>query len=112
MKKQKVLTLADFTQGHEADVEDLFGIEFYNSLVNGEFGCAIQSTVSVVGRPRVLRRIEDRLTENPLPQDACFSHHCRPARCLSANVKSLAEHLGDEGVDRFETPLRAFNVLL
>ena len=42
LKKQKVLTYADFTQGDEADVEDLFSSEFYLRLVNSEFGCAIQ----------------------------------------------------------------------
>ena len=111
LKKQKVLSFADFTQGDEADVEDLFSVEFYLRLVNGEFGCAIQSTELTVGPPRVLRRIEDHLAENPLPQEARFSHY-RPARYFSANANSLAEHLGDEDVDRFETVFQAVNALL
>ena len=111
LKQQKVMTYADFTQGNEADVEDLFSVEFYLRLVNGEFGCTILSSELTVGYPRVLRRIEDHLAQNPLPQEARFSHY-RPARYFSANVNSLAEHLGDEDVGRFEAIFRAVNALL
>ena len=51
------------------------------------------------------------LTKNPLPKNACFNHY-RPARYFSANVKSLAKHLGDEDVGRFEAVFRAVNELL
>ena len=111
LKKQKVLTFADFAEGEEADVEDLFSVEFYLRLVNEEFGCAIRPTDLAVGHPRVLRRIEDHLTKSPLAQQARFSHY-RPARYFSANASSLAEHLGNEEVDRFETLFRAVNGLL
>ncbi len=111
LKKRKVLTFADFIRGDEADVEDLFSVEFYLRLVNGEFGCAIQSTELAVGHPRVLRRIEDHLKENPLPQEARFSHY-RPACYFNANANSLAEHLGDEDVGRFEMVFQAVNALL
>ena len=111
MKKQKVLTFADFTQGDEADVEDLFCVEFFLCLVNGEFGCAIQSTELGGGHPRILRRIEDHLAEHPLPQDARLNHY-RPAGYFSANVNSLAEHLRDEDVGCFEAIFREVNALL
>ncbi|MDE0416421.1 MAG: AAA family ATPase [bacterium] len=111
LKKQQVLTFADFTEDDEADVEDLFSVEFYLRLVNGEFGCAIESADLAVGHPRILRRIEDHLTENPLPQEARFSHY-RPARYFSAKANSLAEHLREEDVDRFESVFRAVNALL
>ena len=111
LKKRKVLTYAGFTQGSEADVEDLFSPEFYLRLVNEEFGCLIQAADLTDGPPRILRRLEDHLTENPLPPEARFNHY-RPARYFSANVSSLAQHLGDEDVGRFEGVFRAVNALL
>ena len=111
LKKKKVLTFADFAKGSEADVEDLFSPEFYLRLVNDEFGCSIRTADLSGGHPRILRRLEDHLTENPLPQKAHFNHY-RPARYFSTNVNSLDEHLGDEDVGRFEAVFRAVNALL
>ena len=111
LKRQQVLTYADFTQGDEADVEDLFNVEFYLRLVNGEFGCSIQPADLCSGHPRVLRRVEKCLTENPLPQEARFNHY-RPARYFSSNVESLAEHLREEELVRFEKVFGAINALL
>ncbi len=111
LKRQQVLTYADFTQGDEADVEDLFNVEFYLRLVNGEFGCSIQPADLCSGHPRVLRRVEKCLTENPLPQEARFNHY-RPARYFSSNVESLAEHLREEELVLFEKVFGAVNALL
>lgn len=100
-KKQKALAFVEFTEDDEADVEDLFSVEFYLRLVNGEFECEIRLIELVVGRPRVRRRIEDHLMANPLPREVHFSHY-RPARYFSENAKLLAEHSGDEDVDRLK----------
>ena len=111
LKKRKVLTYADFTAGGSADVEDLFSADFYLRLVNDEFGCAIQSADLSSGHPRILRRLEEYLRENPLPQKARFNHY-RPARYFSSNIETLVKHLGDEELVRFERAFRAVNALL
>ncbi len=111
LKRQKILTFAEFTQDDEADIEDLFGVEFYLRLVNAEFGCEIRSTELDSDHPRVIRRIEEYLKGSPLPEEVRFSHY-RPARYFSENADSLAEHLGDNDFDCFESVFQAVNGLL
>ncbi len=111
LKRQNILTFTDFTQGDEADIEDLFGVEFYLRLVNAEFGCEIRSTELDSDHPRVIWRIEEYLKGNPLPGEVRFSHY-RPARYFSENANALAEHLGDNDLGRFESVFQAVNGLL
>lgn len=111
LKKQKSLTYADFAEGEEADVEDMFSTDFYLRLVNHEFGCEIQSSDLSGGHPRILHRVEEYLMENPLPQGTRFNHY-RPARYFSSNIEKLTKHLEDEDLDRFEAAFGAINALL
>ena len=111
LNKQRVMTFADFTDGAEADIEDMFTPEFYLDLVNGEFGTSISVANLAEGRPRILPRLEEYLKDNPLPGDMTFNHY-RPARFFSENIGSLREELSDETVDRFQQAFDVLNQLL
>ena len=111
LKQKKVLTYADFVEGDEADIEDMFGPELYLQLVNGAFGSSVQLADLSDGHPRILRRLEEYLTENPLPGDAKFNHY-RPARYLVENLDSVEKELGQTVLDRFQAAFDALNKLL
>ena len=111
LKKKKVLTYADYVQGSEADVEDMFEPEFYLKLVNGAFGSSIGLTDLPSKHPRILHRLEKYLVENPLSRDAIFNHYI-PARYLSENIGSLENELSEQELDRFEQAFTALNALL
>ena len=107
LKKQNVLTYADFLNNNEADVEDMFSTKFYLGLVNGAYGSYIASRDLPETHPRIVRRIENRLASVPLPNGASFSHYV-PARYFSVNLASLTEEIPTADLDRFQ---RAFDVL-
>lgn len=111
LRKQQVMTFADFTGAVEADIEDMFSPEFYLGLVRSEFGATISVGDLTQGHPRILRRIEEYLNSNPLPDAAPFNHY-RPARFCSENIGSLREELSDETLDRFQRAFDALNQLL
>ena len=107
LKKQQVMTFADFTGASEADIEDMFYPEFYLKLVNGEFSASLKSSQLSSTHPRILQRLE----KHPLPKNTPFNHY-RPARHLSENIGSLEGELTDETLDRFQRAFDALNQLL
>jgi predicted ATPase len=109
LEKSHVLTFADFTETKEADIEDMFGDDFYVELVNAEFG--LQLTVADIksGGPRVLARMEKHFTKTPLPKGAVFNHY-RPARLLAEKVAKFP--IPDDALDRFEAAFKQLNALL
>ncbi|WP_445218178.1 AAA family ATPase [Bradyrhizobium sp. Pa8] len=114
LKKANVLTFADFTKTSEADIEDMFGAEFYVGLVNAEFGSHLQAEIEVKAlkskEPRVLQRLEKHFAETPM-KEGSFSHY-RPARYFSENSKKLGSKVPKEAKDRFEAAFRALNALI
>ena len=111
LKKQKVLTYADFSDYAEADVEDMFDDSFYLQLVNHEFGWNIQLTDLTDEHPRIVRRIEQYWGRSSNANEPRFNHY-RPARYLSENLESLAEHLSDGTLERFEQVFVKLNEFL
>ncbi len=111
LKKQKVLTYADFVSGNEADIEDMFNPEFYLELVNGAFGSSVVLADLPKKHPRILRRLEEYLEKNPLPNNANFNHY-RSARYFTVNIGSLADKLSEPELARFEQAFIALNALL
>lgn len=111
LQKSHVLTYADFIQNNEADIEDMFNPRFYVQLVNSEFGSAIKFTDLPKGHPRILDRLERRLTKHPLPNGARFNHY-RPARFFSENIGSLSNDLSPAELDRFQQAFDTLNALL
>ena len=111
LKKKSVLTFADFTSGDEADIEDMFNVDFYLKLVNGEYGTSISISDLDGGSSRVLQRVERFLDANPMPGGSSFNHY-RPARYFAENISSLKAELSKPQLDRFREAFSALNKLL
>ena len=109
MKKSNVLTFADFVDGGEADVEDMFTASFYLKLVRKEFGASIKVGDLPAHGDRILPRLQKYLETNPLPGDTRFNHY-RPARYMMENLEGL--NVPDQTLSRFEDAFRALNQLL
>ncbi|MDE0171038.1 MAG: AAA family ATPase [bacterium] len=109
LKKSKVLTFADFVEAHEADIEDLFDLDFYLELVNAEFGTSIQPGDLPREGQRITVRLNEYLKHNPLPDGAKFNHY-RPARYLTENSGTLG--IPDSTLERFGKAFTALNRLL
>lgn len=108
LKKKDVHTYADFTGGKEADAEDMFGVDFYLELVNGEFGAEVGAPIRTVNikdkHPRVVVRIEKHLKKS--------LNHFRPARYLVENIAALEAKIPGDALDRFENAFKKLNALL
>ncbi|MBZ5546209.1 MAG: hypothetical protein LAO07_21500 [Acidobacteriia bacterium] len=115
LKKNRVLTFADFTGKEESDVEDMFDPDFYLTLVNSEYEKQLQkpikpSDLGGVGQ-RILFALERYLNHNPLRDGARFNHY-RPARYLVENMGLFASQLSEPTLGRFEKAFKALNSLL
>ena len=108
LRKKNVLTFADYADGTEADIEDMFSPEFYIELVNSVYGSAIGADDLTLEHPRIIRRVEEYLSLRPLPEGTRFNHF-RPARYLIDNIDTLSSKLGDEALRRFELAFKALN---
>ncbi len=111
LKKQKVLTYADYVGKSEADIEDMFEPNFYLELVNGTFGSSVALADLPKNPPRILRRLERHIKDNPLPKNAKFNHYA-PARYFASEVGALVARLSEQELDRFEQAFKALNGLL
>ncbi len=109
LKKRQVMTFAEFTEANEADIEDMFGPEFYLDLVNAEFGTKIRDNVLPQTSERIITRLENHFENEPLPDGVAFNHY-RPARYLSENTSSL--QIPEHALNRFESIFKALNQLL
>ena len=110
-KQQQVLTYANFVEGKEADVEDMFDADFYLKLVNGEFETDLTVDQLLKRSSRILVRLEQYFKKNPLPKGAQFNHY-RPARYFSENIGSLENELSEQTLNRFEQAFSTLNKLL
>ena len=114
LQRDHVLTFADFTGKSEADIEDMFELDFYLGLVNEEFRGQLPNLITAVElnarHPRCLAAIEEYLQKKPL-RSGSFNHY-RPARFFTENVGRLARYLSGDTVNRFESVFKALNALL
>lgn len=110
LKKKNVLTFADYVEDSEADVEDMFGSEFFINLVNGAYKATIVHANLPPGT-RVIHRLEQYLKDTPLPNEDPFNHY-RPALYFSKNVSTLVDELTGSILDRFQRVFDALNKLL
>jgi predicted ATPase len=115
LKRKNVLTFGDFTGQTEADIEDMFGDDFYVGLVNAEFKGALASPIDPAklpkGGPRVLVRLEKHFEKNPLKGGTRFSHY-RPARYFAENVAALEANIPEAALKRFADAFKQLNALL
>jgi predicted ATPase len=114
LARSRVLTFADFTWGREADIEDMFDVEFYLRLVNEDY--RLQETsplhqLSLVPGGRILRRLESHFAHHPLPLNQAFRRE-RPARHFSENLAHLSPALSPATFARFETLFEQLNKML
>ena len=110
VKEKSVLTYANYVDGKEADVEDMFDPGFYLKLVEGVYGTTID-VGELSHQPRIVQRIEHYLSDRPLPGGVRFSHY-RPASYLSTNIESLVDRLTDVVLNRFQRVFDDLNALL
>lgn len=115
LKKNHVLTFADFTGTDEADIEDMFGEDFFLGLVNKEFKSDLQKPIKTADLnksvPRINVRLEEYFKAKPMKHNAKYSHF-RPARYFSENIGALASQISGETLDRFENAFKKLNALL
>lgn len=111
LKQNQVFTYADFVEDNEADIEDMFEIDFYFKLVNKAFNLSIKREDIPEGSPRIIRCLESYFKNEPIPNGVKFNHY-RPALYFSNNIKSLEEELTEFSLDRFQKAFDALNKLL
>lgn len=114
LKKKNVMTYADFVEGEEADVEDMFDRDFYLSLLNSEYEANLDAPIELADinneMPRIVRAVNERLEEIPL-NGASFNHY-RIARYFSENMTTLATQISNPTKDRFEAAFKSLNSIL
>lgn len=115
LKKKNVFTFANFVEGDEADIEDMFERDFYLGLVNGEYKDELTAPIKADeldgNLPRVLVRIEKHLEANSVKGQASFNHY-RPARYLAENVAAMTDKISESTLARFQSAFDALNELL
>lgn len=111
LRKNHVLTYADFVQGVEADLEDMFSPEFYLKLVNRAYGSAVELAHLRDGHHRILHRLTLYFDKTPLSDKVNFNHY-RPARYFTENIVSLAGELSEQELRRFQHIFDKLNALL
>lgn len=114
LKKNYVLTFADFTGKAEADIEDMFDTAFYLQLVNKEFGSVLQQPIAEAdlnNLPRIITRLDTYFSAHPLKKSTSFSHY-RPARYLVEHSGILKASISQATLDRFDDAFKKLNALL
>ena len=114
LRKQNVLTFADFTGNNEADIEDMFEPDFYLMLINGEYRKSLTAELTAndlrVQSPRILVKIAHHFEAHPL-KEGTFNHY-RPARYLVENMATLKDKIAAPTRERFESVFTLLNQLL
>ncbi|MBU0973873.1 MAG: ATP-binding protein [Proteobacteria bacterium] len=114
LSKRNVLTFNEFTKTAEADIEDMFGEDFYLDLINHEYSSELLKPMSlgeISKKPgRILKKIENYLKENPLSSGNQFNHY-RQARFLSEHPDLLSK-IPEEALGRFEGAFNKLNILI
>lgn len=115
LKKNHVLTFADFTGTSEADIEDMFEPDFYIRLINEEYKSALskplKSSELNSHLPRMITRLDAYFAKSPLKGSASFSHF-RPARYLAEHIGTLKPTISPSTLDRFDEAFKRLNALL
>ncbi len=110
LNSKKIIQLSEFVNENEADIEDLFDVEEYLSLVKTAYPFTKNSLSedSLGKMPRIIKRVEKYFLDN-FPQNNF--NHFTPARIgsteLGKNVKLSAETL-----ERFKNLFSKINMVL
>ncbi|NVM21221.1 MAG: AAA family ATPase [Desulfobacterales bacterium] len=103
LQPRNLFPLTDITGGHEADIEDLFEVDFYLELLDGA-GIAKLDGKSLPKGRRILKRIEKALRNT-------FNHY-NPAVFFLREQDKLLPKLTKESLDRFEELFKRVNSVL
>jgi len=115
LKKQNVLTFAEFTGGTEADIEDMFDVDFYLKIVNDEYVRELDKPITkemlTFKARRIVPKLDNFFTANPQKSGVNFNHY-RPARYFTENISSLMTKIQQKTLDQFEAAFKTLNGLL
>lgn len=103
IEQKNVVTLNTITGTKEADIEDLFDIDFYLDLLK-DSGTATVEKAKLPPGPRIVKRVEEFLG---IPYD-----HYSPARYFLENQVKLLPRVDDATQERFEKLFTELNKLL
>ena len=115
LQKENFYIYADFVDLAEADIEDIFEVDFYLALVNSEYKDVLSKPITkgnLKGRSmRITRLIKESFESTPLQNNIKFNRY-RPARFFTENSSSLREEISKETFNRFEKIFKMINSLL
>ena len=115
LKKNHVLTFAEFTGTSEADIEDMFDVDFLLNMINEEFQSDLPSPIISADLnnkiPRINVRLEEYFKTNPMKGKIRYSHF-RIARYFFDNIATLEKGVSVQVLDRFESAFKKLNALL
>lgn len=109
LKQARVKTIGDYLDKESADIEDMFDVEYYLNLVNGEYNTSIQLADLKSKKPRVLSRIGEYLKQSNL-ESIGFNHY-RPARYFQEQAAD-GQKIDSATLSRFEKLFEDLNSLL
>lgn len=115
LKKQNVITFADFLDEDEGDIEDMFDEDFYLQLVNAEYSPHLTKPITMdeltSQSPRIIVKLDSYFSDNPMSNSTSFGHY-RPARYFTENATKLEKKLSSKTIDRFESMFARVNALI
>ncbi len=115
LDQKKVLTYSDFIAIEEADIEDMFDLEFYLELLKLAYKRDIPKKLKVKDimsqHPRTRVKMDHYVTEHPMRGGKVFNHYI-PARYFAENIGALERKLSEDCLNRFELIFRKLNELL
>lgn len=119
LKDGGVLTIADFTNQEEADVEDLFEPQLFCNIVNGAYNLSgsdaldpVKLTVADENTERQVKKTEAYF--RVLPQTIPVFDHFTPSSWLLSNPSALSGNAPEvvNTLNRAETLFKALNALM
>ncbi|MBY3043184.1 AAA family ATPase [Rhizobium ruizarguesonis] len=119
IKQGGVLSIADFVDQEEADIEDLIDPELFCTIVNGAYGLSDDKALDAkklieadAGTERLVKKAEAYF--NLLPDTVPVFNHFTPAQWLLQNAQALAndEDPTSRTLDRAEHLIKTLNGLL
>jgi predicted ATP-dependent endonuclease of OLD family len=115
IRKENLLTFADFIGATEADIEDMFEVDFYLTLINDTYAknllTPLRASDLTSRHPRILMRLKEYFALKPMTRNVVFNHFF-PARHFSLNIDAYASQISFLTFDRFEEAFLRLNTLL
>lgn len=103
IEEDRLVPLTQFTNSKEADIEDMFPVDFYLELLK-ESGVADIDGDDLKGNGRIVPRAE-------VAAGGTFSHYA-PARHMATHADEILTRLDDATCDRFEALFEHLNEML